>query len=62
MTRLFKINFDIFIRTLAVISSTALFMDTSAAAGTVALAGNAVLLNLQVFAAHGLDGFAHATE
>ncbi|MED5337207.1 MAG: MATE family efflux transporter [Pseudomonadota bacterium] len=62
LTRLFKINLDIFIRTLAVISGTALFMDASAAADTVVLAANAVLLNLQTLAAHGLDGFAHATE
>ena len=62
LTRLFKINLDIFIRTLAVISSMALFMDSSAAAGKVVLVANAVLLNLQTFAAQGLDDFAHARE
>ena len=40
----------------------ALFMDSSAAAGKVVLVANAVLLNLQTFAAPSLDDFAHATE
>ena len=61
LTRLFKINLDNFIRTLAVISSMALFMDSSAAAGKVVLVANAVLLNLQTFVPS-LDDFAHATE
>jgi MATE family multidrug resistance protein len=37
-------------------------MNISAAQGTVILAANAALLNLQTLAAYGLDGFAHAAE
>jgi MATE family multidrug resistance protein len=57
-----RINADIFIRTLCLLTGTALFMNISAAQGTVILAANAALLNLQTLAAYGLDGFAHAAE
>ena len=57
-----RINADIFIRTLCLLTGTALFLNISAAQGTVILAANAALLNLQTLAAYGLDGFAHAAE
>ena len=56
------INVDIFIRTLCLLTGTALFMNISAAQGTVILAANAALMNLQTLAAYGMDGFAHAAE
>jgi len=56
------LNVDIFIRTLCLVSAFAYFTAQGAAFGNVVLAANAVLLNLQTFMAHALDGFAHAAE
>jgi MATE family multidrug resistance protein len=56
------INRDIFIRTLLLTFSFALFTDRGAQFGDVVLAANAVLLNLVSISAYGLDGFAHAAE
>ena len=57
-----KINGDIFIRTMALTSATALFTSFSARFGEVTLAANAVLQNFLMFASFALDGFAHAAE
>jgi len=62
LRRMLAVNRDIFIRTLLLISSFALFTDRGATLGDVILAANAVLLNLVSVAAFGLDGFAHAAE
>ncbi len=60
--RFFAVNFDIFIRTLCLITAFAYFTAKGAAFGDVILAANAVLNNFIMLAAHGLDGFAHAAE
>jgi MATE family multidrug resistance protein len=58
----FRVNFDIFLRTLAMIVAWSLLTWTGARLGTTVLAANAILMNFQSFLAHGLDGFAHATS
>ncbi len=58
----FRVNRDIFLRTLAMIFAWSLLTWTSARLGTTVLAANAILMNFQSFLAHGLDGFAHATS
>ncbi len=58
----FRVNRDIFLRTLAMIFAWSLMTWTSARLGTTVLAANAILMNFQSFLAHGLDGFAHATS
>jgi MATE family multidrug resistance protein len=60
--RMLAVNRDIFIRTLLLTFSFALFTDRSAQFGDLALAANAVLLHLVSITAFGLDGFAHAAE
>ncbi len=60
--RMLAVNRDIFIRTLLLISSFALFTDRGALLGDLPLAANAVLLHLVSISAFGLDGFAHAVE
>lgn len=60
--RMLAVNRDIFIRTLLLIASFALFTDRSAVLGDLPLAVNAVLLNIVSITAYGLDGFAHAAE
>ncbi|MDP2697027.1 MATE family efflux transporter [Thalassospira sp.] len=62
LTRLMRVNGDIFIRTLALTSAFALFTSFSARMGEVTLAANAVLQNFLVFGSFALDGFAHAAE
>ena len=56
------LNFDIFIRNMGVVFALAYFTAESAKMGDTILAANAVLLNFQLFMAHGLDGFAHAAQ
>jgi MATE family multidrug resistance protein len=56
------LNFDIFVRTMGVVFAFAYFTAEGARMGDVTLAANAVLLNFQMFMAHGLDGFAHAAQ
>ena len=58
----FRVNRDIFLRTLAMIFAWSLLTWTGARLGTTVLAANAILMNFQLFLAHGLDGFAHATS
>jgi len=62
LVALFRVNFDIFLRTLALIFAFSYFTARGAAMGDVPLAANAILMHLQTFMAYGLDGFAHATE
>lgn len=59
---LLRVNADIFVRTLCLISAFAWFTARGARFGTVTLAANAVLMNFQTFMSYGLDGFAHACE
>ncbi|MBA3581617.1 MAG: MATE family efflux transporter [Gammaproteobacteria bacterium] len=60
--QLWKLNQDIFIRTLLVISAFSFFTAQSATFGDTTLAANTVLLNLVLLLAFALDGFAHAAE
>lgn len=62
LSKLMKINGDIFVRTLALTSAFALFTSFSARFGEVTLAANAVLQNFLMFGSFALDGFAHAAE
>ena len=57
-----RVNGDIFLRTLCLVTAFAWFTAKSARMGDVQLAANAVLINFQTFMAYGLDGFAHAAE
>jgi multidrug resistance protein, MATE family len=59
---LFRVNGDIFIRTLCLSGAYYYFTVQGATLGTLTLAANAVLMHFQHLLAHGLDGFAHATE
>ena len=62
MRAMLKVNGDIFLRTLCLITAFAWFTAEGAAENKTVLAANAVLLNFLMFVAHGLDGFAHAAE
>ena len=56
------LNADIFIRTVCLVFAFAYFTAQGARLGDVLLAANAVLMNFQIFMAHGLDGFANAAQ
>lgn len=58
----FRVNRDIFLRTLCLVTGFAWFVSQGAGQGDVALAANAILVTFVTFAAFGLDGFAHAAE
>jgi MATE family multidrug resistance protein len=60
--RLLVVNRDFFLRSLCLEAGFVTFSALSARQGEVLLAANAVLFNLHLLAAHGLDGFAHAAE
>lgn len=62
LSALFRVNADIFLRTLALIFAFSYFTVQGAKMGNVPLAANAILMHLQAFLAYGLDGFAHAVE
>jgi len=59
---LMRVNADIFLRTLCLLTATLIFTAQSAQFGDVVLAGNAILRQFQNFVVYGLDGFAHAAE
>ncbi len=59
---LFRVNLDIFLRTLALIFAFSYFTALSAKMGDITLAANAILLHLWTMMAYGLDGFSHAAE
>lgn len=62
LTALFSANRDIMIRTLALLTSFAWFVNSGARQGTAALAGNEVLLQFIAVAAFVLDAFAFVAE
>jgi MATE family multidrug resistance protein len=62
LVALFRVNRDIFLRTLSLIFAFAYFTARGAEMGDVRLAANAILMQLQQFLSFGLDGFAHAAE
>ncbi len=60
--RFISANRHLFFRTLLLLGAFAFFTAQGARLGTEILAANAILLQLVFFSAHGLDGFAHASE
>lgn len=62
LRRMLAVNLDIFIRTIGLVFAFAYFTAQGAKLGDVVLAANAVLMNFQLFMAHGLDGFANAVQ
>lgn len=62
LRRLFGVNRDIFLRTLALLAGFAWFNEMSLREGTDVMAGNAVLLQFISVIAYFLDAFAHVTE
>jgi len=61
-SKLFSLNRDIFIRSIALQMCLAFVTIKGAKLGDVTVAANAILLNLFMFASYGLDGFAYAAE
>ncbi|MEM9738246.1 MAG: MATE family efflux transporter [Pseudomonadota bacterium] len=62
LSALFSANRDIMVRTLALLTSIAWFVNSGARQGTAALAGNEVLLQFIAVAAFVLDAFAFVAE
>jgi MATE family multidrug resistance protein len=60
--QLFAVNRDIFLRTLFLVTTFALFTSRGALQGDAILAANALLVQFLAFVSHGLYAFAHATE
>ncbi|WP_257266385.1 MATE family efflux transporter [Endozoicomonas sp. ONNA2] len=60
--RLIMLNRHLFVRTVCLLVVQAFFTARGARLGDEVLAANALLLNLMVLIANGLDGFAHAAE
>ncbi|MCK2183886.1 MATE family efflux transporter [Halomonas getboli] len=59
---LFRVNAQLFVRTLGLLFAMAFFTSRGAAQGDTVLAANAVLLQFIMLTSYGLDGFAHAAE
>lgn len=62
LLKFFKLNLDIFIRTLLLISTIAFFTAKSAEFNDNILAANFILLQLWLIVSYGVDGFAFASE
>ena len=62
LSKLFKINFDIFLRTVCLVAVTAWFTRSGATQGVDILAANALLMQLFMFFSYFSDGFAFAGE
>lgn len=62
LKKFFKVNIDIFIRTLCLIFTLSYFTVISAEFGDVLLAANTILLQLWIIISYGIDGFAFAAE
>lgn len=62
ISKFFKINFDIFIRTLLLVFTFTFFTAESAVYGENILAANTILLQLWMLLSYGIDGFAFASE
>ena len=58
----FAINAHLFVRTIALVFTFAFITAQGARLGTVILAANAILMNLQLLLSFALDGLAHAAE
>jgi len=59
---LLRINFDIVVRTLCLVSVFAAFTNLSSILGTVALAANTLILRILTLSAYAVDGAAFASE
>lgn len=62
LTRMFRVNGDILIRSLCLQTAFVIVAAVGARMGDVVLAANAILLNFQMFTSYALDGFANAAE
>lgn len=62
LSMMFRLQRDIFLRTLLLVSAIAVFTDASARLGTDVLAANTLLLRLFTVAAYLIDGVAYAVE
>lgn len=62
LKKIFKVNFDIFIRTVSLIFTFSYFTARSADSGDLVLAANTILFQLILILAYGIDGFAFAAE
>lgn len=62
LLKLFRINFDIFLRTLCLVAVTVWFTRSGASQGVDILAANALLMQLFMFFSYFSDGFAFAGE
>ena len=62
LKRFFKLNFDIFLRTLCLVTVTLWFTRTGARLGADILAANAILMQLFMLFSFFMDGFAFAGE
>jgi MATE family multidrug resistance protein len=62
LKKFFNVNFDIFIRTLCLITTFSFFTAKSAEFGEGILAANTILLQLWMILSYGVDGFAFAAE
>jgi MATE family multidrug resistance protein len=62
LVRLVRLNRDILVRTLLLVSAFALFTNFSSVLGTVVLAANSILIRILVLAAYLIDGAAYAAE
>ena len=60
--RFIQINFNLFLRTIALIFTFAFITAQGARYGGIVLGANAILMNFQTLLAYVLDGFAHAAE
>lgn len=61
-SRFFKVNSDIFLRTLCLIAVTTYFTSTGSAQGELTLAANTLLMQFFVLFSYVMDGFAYAGE
>jgi MATE family multidrug resistance protein len=62
LIRMFRVNRDIFLRTLCLLAVFVYFTNLGARQGDIILAVNAVLMNIASFYTFGVDGIAHAAE
>lgn len=60
--RFFRVNRDIFLRTLCLVATTTVFTATGAAQGDGVLAANALLMQMFLLFSYIMDGFAYAGE
>ena len=62
MLKFFRVNSDIFLRTLCLVAVNTFFLSAGARQGAVVLAVNTLLMQLFIFFSYFLDGFAYAGE